>query len=336
MRYVMLLAVLCLTVATAQDSALAAASPAPANKIDHILLWGRNIDEVTSIMTAKLGFQVIPGRNPSGVANRFVRFADRGYIELLGMTKPNPDMDPGEQADQASLHGGAGARQFGLYATALDASRTLLQARGFGVTPIFSAAANDPDGAGPQGPRRWSLFVLQPSPLSSGVFVIDYAPGKTDAASVTDDRIAREQPNGARELSAIWLLSADAAANKIQFERMGLGGAQAVRIPQISARGYCIPVGHTAVVALEPDGPGVAADTLRKQGPEVIGASIGVEDLDHAQRRIARGYEQTLTPYKGLFGDSFLAPTQADLGMLLEFHALPAKTVAGVCGSRLD
>jgi hypothetical protein len=88
-RYVMLLAVLCLTLGTLQHPAFAAAPPAPANKIDHLILWGRNIDEVTSIMTAKLGFQVMPGRNPSGVANRFVRFADRGYIELLGITKAN-------------------------------------------------------------------------------------------------------------------------------------------------------------------------------------------------------------------------------------------------------
>jgi hypothetical protein len=208
-----------------------------------------------------------------------------------------------------------------------------LQARGFGVTPIFSAAANDPDGTGPQGPRRWSLFVLQPSPLSSGVFVIDYAPGKKDPASMTDDRIARDHPNGARELSAIWLLSADAAANKATFERMGFSGAQAVRIPQIAARGYCIPIGRTAVVALEPDGPGVAADTLRKQGPQVLGASIGVEDFDHAQRRVARGYEQSLTSYKGIFGDSFLAPTQADLGILLEFHALPTNSISAMSAS---
>ncbi|WP_225737508.1 VOC family protein [Dyella acidiphila] len=332
----MLLLALCLISGIAQDSAYAAEPSAPANKIDHILLWGRNIDEVTSIMTTKLGFQVKPGRDPSGVANRFVRFADLGYIELLGMTKPNPEMDPGEQADQASLHGGAGARQFGLHTTELDQARTLLQQRGFGVTPIFSAAANDPDGTGPQGPRRWQLFVLQPSPLSSGTFLIDYAPLKSDPASVMDDRIGREQPNGARALSAIWLLSADAAANKTQFERMGFSGAKAVHLPQIAARGYCIPVGGTGVLALEPDGPGIAADTLHKQGPEILGVSVGVADLDRAQRRVARGYEQTISSYKGVFGESFLAPTQADLGILLEFHALSAKASVGVCGNKLD
>lgn len=337
MRYSMLLAVLCLILGVAQRPVFAAEPPAPANKIDHILLWGRNIDEVTSIMTVKLGFQVLPGRDPSGVENHFVRFADRGYIELLGMTKPNPEMDPGEQADQALLHGGAGARQFGLHSSELDQARTLLQSRGFGVTPVFSAGANDPDGAGPQGPRRWRLFVLQPSPVSSGMFLIDYAPLKTDAASVKDDRMMREQPNGAHELSAIWLLSADATANKNQFERMGFAGAKEVRFPQIAARGYCIPVGRTGVLALQPDGPGVTADTLQKEGPQILGVSIGVEDFEHAQRRIARGYEQqTLASYKGLFGDSFLAPTQADLGILMEFHAMPAKAAAGVCGNKLD
>lgn len=80
------------------------------NAIDHILPWGRGIDQVSAIMAVKLGFQVRPGRNPAGVANRYVRMADRSYIELLAITRPDADMDPGMRADQAALRGGPGAR----------------------------------------------------------------------------------------------------------------------------------------------------------------------------------------------------------------------------------
>jgi len=92
-----------------------AADPAPSDKLDHVLLWGRDIDQATAVLAVKLGFQVRPGRNPGGVANRYVRLADQGYLELLGVTRPDPEMDPGMQADQAS-HGGAGSRSFGLHA----------------------------------------------------------------------------------------------------------------------------------------------------------------------------------------------------------------------------
>lgn len=324
MRPLVLLSALSLVLTAGPPAALAATPAEPASKLDHVLLWGRDIDQVSAIMAVKLGFQVRPGRDPGGVANRYVRLADRGYIELLGVTRPNPDMDPGMLADQASLKGGPGARSFGVRSSALDQVRAVLKDKGFGPTPVFTAAPNDPDGQGPGKPPRWRLFAFERPPLSSTVFFIDYAPGKTDPASVADDRTAREHPNGAKALSAFWLLSADTEADRKQLEQLGFGGAVPVRVPQVSARGYCIPVGPTGILALQPDGPGVAADALRDGGPQVLGVSVGVADLDQAKRRVERGYEQDLAGYKGVLGNAFLAPTRSDLGMLIEFHALPA------------
>src|SRR5690348_11948703 len=89
---------LCLGAAQAAQAATPAAAPAvdaPGDapvraRLDHILLWGRSIDQVTSAMAVKLGFQVRPGRDPGGVANRYIRFADSGFVELLGITRPDP------------------------------------------------------------------------------------------------------------------------------------------------------------------------------------------------------------------------------------------------------
>ena len=62
----------------------------------------------------------------------------------------------------------------------------------------------------------------------------------------------------------------------------------------------------------------------------MFGVSIGVEDLGLAKRRVERGYETTLDDYHGLLGESFLAPTENDLGLMMEFHA--ATTANAACG----
>ncbi|HWX67689.1 MAG TPA: VOC family protein [Rhodanobacter sp.] len=322
MRSIVLLSAL-LIFGLGQPAAGATEPSAGTSSLDHILLWGHDIDQVSAVMAVKLGFQVMPGRNPGGVANRYVRMSDRSYLELEGITRPNVDMDPGMQADQAALHGGPGSRTFGLRSSTLDQARTFLQHQGLDPTVIFSASRTDPDGAGPSAPPRWRLFAFNHQPLSSNLFFIDYAAGNVTPTRVADEQAAREHPNTARELSALWLLSSDADADRKQFERMGFTGATPVRIPQIAAHGYAVKVGRKGVFVLQPDGPGIATDALRKGGAQVLGVSIGVADFDQAKRKVERGYEKELATYSGLQGDSFLAPTQDDLGLLVEFHALP-------------
>ena len=321
MRSIVLLSVMLLTLGGSQP--LVSAETPTSAKLDHILLWGRSIDEATAILAVKLGFQVRPGHDPGGVANRYVRFSDRGYLELLGITRPNPDMDPGMGADQASLHGAAGSRSFGIYSSTLEQLRTALLDKGLRATTVFTAPAANPPSGGQLKPSQpdWRLFAFEHQPLSSNLFFIDYAPGYGMQTIVADDQIVRTHPNGARALSALWLLSPDAAADRKQLAKMGFSGGEPVHIPRISARGYRVPVGTTYILALEPDGPGISADALSKGGPQVLGASIAVTDLDRAQRWVERGYQQELKRYDGALGESFLAPTQEDLGLFIEFHS---------------
>lgn len=182
----------------------------------------------------------------------------------------------------------------------------------------------------------WRLFALETQPLSSGLFFIDYSPNYAMPTSVADDRIVRTHPNGAQALSAVWLLSANADADRDQLAKMGFGGARPVHNSRIGARGYCIPVGPNYVMALQPDGSGISAEALSKDGPQVLGISIAVADLERAQRWVERGYEQKLDKYDGALGRSFLAPTLSDLGLFVEFHASGAKTTAASCGDSRD
>jgi hypothetical protein len=298
-----------------------AATPAPVTtptRLDHILLWGRGIDQVTSVMAVKLGFQVRPGRDPDGVANRYIRFADSSFIELLGITRPNPAFDPGMKEDQQALKGGPGSRTFGFRSSSLDTIHQSLKALHYAVTPFFSG----PDSAKP----GWRLFAFDRAPLSSNTFFIDYAagyaPDQFDPTQADDYRVTRDQPNGARELSSIWLVSSDANADRQQLEKMGFAHAVPVKVAAVGAKGFCVPVGPTALLVLQPDGAGTAEQTMASGGPRILGVSLGVTDLGRAQRWVERGYERNLPTYQGLSGQSFLAPTQDDLGLSIEFHAM--------------
>lgn len=303
------------------SAAVAHASTPPASpptRLDHILLWGHGIDDITAVMSVKLGFQVRPGRDPSGVANRYIRFSDSSFIEILGITRPNPTFDPGMKADQEALKGGPGSRAFGFRTSSLDTLRASLKALNYAVTPFFT---------GPESSRPgWRLFAFDKAPLSSNTFFIDYkadyAPDQFDPNNMDDRRVTREHPNGARALSSIWLLSADADADRRQLDRMGFGHAVPIKVAAVAAKGFCIPVGPTALLALQPDGAGLAQTTLASGGPRILGVSYAVEDLGRAQRWVERGYEQKLATYAGVSGESVLAPTQDDLGLSIEFHAM--------------
>jgi hypothetical protein len=318
MRLILLVSLMLLCLGSAEASTSAPAPAAPAARLDHILLWGRGIDQATAVMAVKLGFQVRPGRDPGGVENRYVRLADGSFVELLGITRADPVFDPGMKEDQQALKGGPGSRTFGFRSAALDAIHRRLAGLGYAVTPFFTG----PDGARP----GWRLFAFDRAPLSSNTFFIDYAadyaPDQFDPSNADDHRVTRQHPNGARELSAIWLVSADAEADRRQLEKMGYGHAVPVRLPQLGAAGFCVPVGPTALLALQPAGKGIAAETLADGGPRVLGVSFGVSDLGRAQRWVERGYERRLATYRGLWGDSVLAPTRADLGLSIEFHAM--------------
>lgn len=309
---------LCLGTAQASTPVPPPTPVASPTRLDHILLWGHGIDEVTATMAVKLGFQVRPGHDPGGVANRYIRFSDTSFIELLGATRADPAFDPGMKEDQQALKGGPGVRTFGFRSSSIDAIHDSLQALHYAVTPFFTG----PDSAKP----GWRLFAFDKAPLSSNTFFIDYAagyaPDQFDPTNADDYRVTREHPNGARVLSSIWLVSGDADADRRQLEKMGFGHAVPVTLPAVGAKGFCVPIGPTALLTLQPDGAGLAEQTMTKGGPRVLGVSFGVADLGRAQRWVERGYERKLATYEGLSGESFLAPTQDDLGLSIEFHAM--------------
>ena len=140
-----------------------------------------------------------------------------------------------------------------------------------------------------------------------------------------DRAIKREHPNGARAWTSIWLLSSDLKSDRKAFERMGFTNLGEVNLPQVGARGTRLQAGPDTIIALAPQGDGIAAQALAKRGPHILGLSIGVKVIGRAQRLVQGGYGIKLEHYAGTEGDSILAPTYDDLGLLIEFHGLAGR-----------
>lgn len=316
--------------AMAQAPARAAEPAWQADGLDHVLLWTDNIDRTTSVLAVKLGFQVRPGGDfGNGVANRLLVIDDKSYIELLYTTRARAELDEVTRQDLDELGADIGANTFALHPLELDRVDGFLRGRGFALDPP-SPMTYDPDGAGPlpSVPSDWRTVEFAKSPATFGdLFFISYAdeqPAPTPQV-LADRAIRREHPNGARAWTSLWLLSSDLTSDRSAFERMGFANLGEVELPQIGAHGVRWQAGADTIIVLAPQGDGIAAQALAKRGPHILGISIGVKDIDRAQRLVKSGYGIKPARYAGTEGDSILAPTYDDLGLLVELHALPGR-----------
>ena len=295
--------------------------------LDHVLLWTREADRETATLSVKLGFQVRQGGDfGNGIANRLINFSDQTYLELLFFTRPASELEGGALEVYRFTERGPGANNFVAEISDIEATAAHLRSRGFALDPE-SPATFDPDGDGPR-PAEPNLYriVSFPTPpiASSDLFFIRYAPFNPTAQQQADRLEFRRHPNGARRISAVWLLSASAEEEGARLMRIGFVDAGPVVLPQVAARGRRFAAGRGSILVIEPSGAGQAAEALTARGPHFFAISVETGDLGRAQRLVQRGYGVAIEAYSGAFGESFIAPTQDDLGLRIEFHAGPA------------
>jgi catechol 2,3-dioxygenase-like lactoylglutathione lyase family enzyme len=291
--------------------------------LDHVLLWTREPDRETATLSVKLGFQIRQGGDfGNGIANRLINFADQTYLELLFFTRPGSELEGGTLDVWRFTERGPGANNFASEVSDIEATGAHLRSRGWTIGPE-SPATFDPDGDGPRQPEPnlYRIAYFPTPPLgSSDLFFIRYRPvARTPQQQADRDEFVRH-PNGARRISAVWLLSANAAEEAERLRRIGFAEDGPVELPQVGARGRRFAAGRGSVLVVEPSGPGQAAEALAARGPHFFAISVATVDLDRAQRLVQRGYGGTVETYAGLFGQSFIAPTQSDLGLRIEFH----------------
>lgn len=308
-------------------SAAPAAQNGSLGGLDHVLIWSRNIDQITSVMAVKLGFQVRPGADfGDGAANRVIPFADKSYLELLYFTLPEAQLTDELRKAYAATERGAMTNMFALEATDVDGVERQLKEKGWQLAPS-SPMTYDPDGDGPQPPREstWRTVGFESPPLAGAdLFFIKYKASSSPPADQADRIVFRRHPNTAQRISAVWLLAADAEAESERLSRMGFKRVGAVKLPEQGVRGFRFDSAGETILALEPAEPGPAADALKQRGPHIYGISIAVADVGQARRIAEWGYGREMKSYQGLLGDSFAAPTTTDLGFMVEFHQPPS------------
>lgn len=312
-------------------AAAAQTAPAPAmdpllgsgGGLDHVLVWTRDRDGGTAALAMKLGFTVRPGGDfGDGIANRIVRFPDRTYLELLFFTRPESEMESDARDAFRATARGALSNNFGLEVSDVDATAAHLRAGGWALGPD-TPLTYDPDGPGPLPPQpaRWRTVGFPTPPLApSDLFFIHYARLAMTPEQEADLAVFTRHPNGARRISAIWLLSRDLDADAAKLRRIGFVETGPVTMPRYGARGLRFAAARGSILLITPAGAGEAATALAGRGPQVFGVSIETDDLGRARRIVQRGYGVELRTYTGPFGESFSAPTRTDLGLTIEFH----------------
>lgn len=276
--------------------------------VDHVLVWTRDEQAATRILRDRLGFTVGPASAyPDGIASKALAFGDRSYIQLLFATDPETARRQAP-TETAMLDLSYGPSSFGLRADDLAAVRKRLEGSGVAIDP-----------AAPSQTSSWATLTLAQGLIAGEPFFVEYAgdapePG-ADGPPVTSSR----HENGARRLTAVWVLAPDLDEAVAQYARLGFVESRPVPSPIPGATAMAIRAGTGWVLLVEP-GTSDAAQAAGRWPHKIFGVSVEVARLSETRARLKKGEPAAPRIYRGPFGDAVRVDTRRDLGLYVEFH----------------
>ena len=305
-------------------SALSAAAPvrSPGNPligneigVDHILLWSKD-NRAGEAALDRLGFTLTekPGSYGAGISNKLVWFGNWSFIEFLWLSDPAR-----AKAEAAKEHAFAtttnGSNGFGISVRDADETyRTLAAARLDPDQP--GAEAYDPDGpGGPKPPvvNQWRFMFLKDGALAGNPFFVEY---KTKAQGERSKR----HPNGARRLSAVWILVDDAAKAAADYAGAAFHGGRRIEFASLGLTGVALVAGQGEIFLLQPGRAGPYRTALQRRGAHVFGISLQVFDLDATQQLLQARLGSAPRQHSGPYRRAFIPPVQPPLGLTIAFH----------------
>ena len=208
--------------------------------IDHIVIAGPDLDELTAAFEA-LGFNVVGGgRHPIGSYNTLIGLQDGAYIELLSFYEDSPKH---YWWDAARSRGG-GLIDFCMQTDDIRADYAVFEAQGVEMSPLVGLSRVRYDG-------------FQLSWLNNEIYgqYQGMIPFVIEDETPREERVPKENKhrNGVAGIDAITLAAKDLGlARRIMSAALGLKG-EAVRDESLRASGVVFEVGPHRLEYLTPD-----------------------------------------------------------------------------------
>jgi hypothetical protein len=314
---------LCISCSTAANRSGSGPEGVPAHPligdsigVDHVLVWSaeRGAGEA---LWEQLGFRLTekPGYYGAGISNRLIWFENVSFIEFLWLSDPELTIKEAP-AEYALVQARNGSNAFGLQVADVDAAWEILAAAKLNPDKP-GGEAYDPDG--PEGPKepvvnRWRFMFLAPGSLPGNPFFVEYnLPEGTPNPR-------HDQPNGAKRLSAVWVLVRNVDAAEAAYARVHFRRKRTVALPHLGLEGIALSAGDADILLLRPTGEGMLREQLERHGDHVVGMSIQVASLAVTQEVLQDRGAPNFSRQSGVYGPSLLSPNMAPLGVLIEFH----------------
>ncbi len=297
--------------------------------VDEVIIVVRDLDAAQDVYGNILGFRLLPPKGsayrlPSGLKISGAYFAEN-QLELRAIDDPEKAVENRpEYVNFLEQH--EGARSLVLAVSSLDATASLLRARGFEISEPIPGVFD--------GTTIWRIVTFTNSVLP-GLPLVGQRP--TGPGVRPDDqwllRVATlwfaeyvdyqehqpQHPNTARGIKSVWIGVRDLVTATKAYESVGLRSGQRRSLPQLEASGREIEAGRGVILLLEPRSEdGKVASFLADRGEGIMGVSIEVRDLSTARKLIERNTGQKFMPYEGPYGSSILIPAQIAHGLWIE------------------
>ena len=274
--------------------------------IDHVRILVRDITAAQSQYRNVLGFEMSgakPVVYPEGSHNG-AELTDGTYLELIGIAdrdkllKSRPWIVDFLQDHQ-------GPHSVGMIVTSAKDVAARLRSRGI-EAPIFNLVSSHP-GAKP-------ILLVTPKLVNlpeGAIFFVEY-PVQVPARTVV-------QPNTTQGTVAVWIVVKDLEKASQESEKLGFIPGRVLDFKSLGARARELGTGLGKILLVEGTSPGKPAATFfRERGPGVMGFSLAVDDLAKAQSLIGKNTNRKLSTYDGVYGKSFLIPSELTNGVWME------------------
>jgi catechol 2,3-dioxygenase-like lactoylglutathione lyase family enzyme len=283
-------------------------------RIDHVMICVPDLDRGVDAY-ARIGFGIHPGGVHTGKGtHNAIAFLEDDYLELFAIRDRREYLSHSPFGGLVEfLERGGGLRYVVVQSDDLAADVAAMRARGVDVSDPAEGARRTPAGQ----ELRWKAATLgERNPLS--VFFIQHTtPVQARRLQVPE---AGRHPNGVQRIERTYIAVTDLATVAETYGRV-LGVAPKMeRGTVINADMAIFQLGATGLGVAQPNGPGVCADALARQGPGPFQILYRTSSMDAAAKWMAdHGLPPPARGMRNTGEQATLVPPEHACGVVIGF-----------------